>query len=62
MIISVMFRHVLKMRKMNDFSDNDLHGTSLSIVLWIPINLIKSMVCYYGIHDDVCKLLKLWRA
>lgn len=46
----------------NDYNDKDLHETSLSIVLWIPINLIKSMVCYYGIHDDVCKLLKLWRA
>jgi hypothetical protein len=27
-----MFRHVLKMIKMNDFSDNDLRKTSLSIV------------------------------
>lgn len=33
MIIYVTLRHVLKMRKMNDFSDNDLRKTSLSIVL-----------------------------
>ena len=31
-LISVTFRHVLRMENMNDFSDNDLRKTSLSIV------------------------------
>jgi hypothetical protein len=47
---------------MNDFSDNDLHETSLSIVLWLSINSMKSMTCYSGKHDESYKLLKLWRA
>jgi hypothetical protein len=32
-VFSVMFRHVLKMRKRNDYNNNSLRKTSLSIVL-----------------------------
>lgn len=34
LMISVMFRHVLMMRKTNNFNHKAIYGTSLSIVPW----------------------------
>jgi hypothetical protein len=59
---SVMFTHVLKMGKMNNINHNGRYGTSLSIVLWLAINSMKSTIYYFGKTYKTRNLLKLRRA